>query len=80
MIISTFPVSTTVGYELTVYTTSEGDGHVEMCAVVFDPPSGGAPRSFTLTVTTEDGTAGRSVYIRCIYSSMLAIHPKCRGL
>ena len=45
-----------VGHERTVYTTSEGDGQVELCVVVFEP-NGGAPREFTLTITTENGTA-----------------------
>ena len=41
-----------------MYTTTEGDGQVELCVVIFEPTSGGAPREFTLTITTEDGTAG----------------------
>ena len=56
----------TVGYEFTVYTTSEGQGMVELSVIVFDPQpdgtlpplSGGAPRPFTLSVNTEDNTAG----------------------
>ena len=31
---------------------------VELSVVIFDPPSGGAPRPFTLSINTEDGTAG----------------------
>ena len=31
---------------------------VELSVIIFDPPSGGAPRPFTLSFTTEDGTAG----------------------
>ena len=49
-----------VGYERTVYTTPEGARQVELCAVVTDPPTGGAPREFFLLATTEDGTAGRT--------------------
>ena len=45
-----------VGHELTVYTTTEGNGQVELCVVIFDPPSG-VPREFTLTINTQDGTA-----------------------
>ena len=40
-----------------MYTTSEGMGQVELCAVIFEPTSGGAPRPFTLSITTEDDTA-----------------------
>lgn len=52
----------TVGYEFTSYTTSEGQGYVELSVIIFDPLSGGplpggAPRPFTLSVNTEDGTA-----------------------
>ena len=47
----------TVGYEMTVYTTTEGQGMVELCAVVTSHP-GGAPRAFTISATTRDGTAG----------------------
>ena len=47
-----------VGHERTVYTTSEGGGQVELCVVIFEPSSGGAPREFNLTITTENGTAG----------------------
>ena len=61
-----FPtVPITVGYEFTVYTTSEGEGMVELSVVIFDPPSGGAPRPFTLSINTENGTA--SIYM-CSYT------------
>ena len=42
-----------------MYTTTETDGFVELCVVLFDPPSGVAPRDFTLTITTTDGTASK---------------------
>ena len=48
----------TVGYEFTVHTTSEGVGAIDLSIVVTDPPTGGAPRPFSLSVTTQDGTAG----------------------
>ena len=57
-------VDITVGYELTVYTTTEGQGEVELCAVIFEPDTGGAPRPFELSFTTEDGSAGQLV-IHC---------------
>ena len=47
-----------VGYELTVYTTSEDMGQVEICAVLMAPGPVTAPRDFVLTSTTENGTAG----------------------
>ena len=46
-----------VGYEFSVYTTTEGTGVVTLCAVVMNFP-GGSPRPFTINTTTEDGTAG----------------------
>ena len=46
-----------MGYEPTTYTTSEAEGRVELNIVVFSP-LGGAPRPFTLSVTTEDNLAG----------------------
>ena len=48
-----------VGYEFSVYTTTEGTGVVTLCAVVMNPP-GGSPRPFTINATTEDGSAGTS--------------------
>ena len=47
-----------VGYDPTVYTTSEGEGMVELNIFVFSHPVTGTPRPFTLSVTTTDGTAG----------------------
>ena len=45
-----------VGYEFSVYTTTEGIGVVTLCAVTNFP--GGSPRPFTINATTEDGSAG----------------------
>ena len=50
-----------VGYERSVYTTDEGQGVVELCAIIYDPPSGGAPRPFFIFASTMDGTAGTCV-------------------
>ena len=47
-----------VGYEKTIYTTSEVAGIVELCVIVYSPPSGEAPQMFTLSATTMDNTAG----------------------
>ena len=69
-------VPITVGYEFTVYTTSEGEGMVELSVIIFDPLSGGplpggAIRPFTLSVNTEDGTAGIHTNLSNIYMYML---------
>ncbi|CAI8013538.1 hypothetical protein GBAR_LOCUS8570 [Geodia barretti] len=45
-----------VGYEFSVYTTTEGIGVETLCAVVMNFP-GGSPRPFTINATTEDGSA-----------------------
>ena len=50
-------VRTVIGYERTVYTTTESNGYVELCARVFSP-SGGTPRDIVISATTRDGTAG----------------------
>ena len=47
-----------VGYEMTTYQTSESMGSVILSVAVFNPPSGGAQRPFTLSVSIRDGTAG----------------------
>jgi hypothetical protein len=46
-----------VGYEFSVYTTTEGTGVVTLCAVVMNFPGSGSPRPFTINATTEDGSA-----------------------
>lgn len=53
-----FIVSVAVGYTPTLYTTSEGLGLVVLTIEIFNPPSGGTPLPFSLTINTEDGTAG----------------------
>ena len=45
-----------VGYEFTVYTTSEGERFIQLCAVVTSHVAG-SPRPFTIASTTEDGVA-----------------------
>ena len=47
-----------LGYDPTVYTTSEGEGMVKLNIFVLSHPVTGTPRPFTLSVTTQDGTAG----------------------
>ena len=72
----------TVGYEMTTYTTIEGMGLVELCAVITNPSSGVvAPRTFVIGATTADETAGRAtasniLFLFCnkillIFSSLL---------
>ena len=50
-------VPITVGYNPVFYTTNEEQGYVVLNITIFDPPAGGSPRLFTLTVNTQDGTA-----------------------
>ena len=46
-----------VGYEFTVY-TADGEGPaVEICAIIYEPSTGGAPREFVVSSTTRNGTA-----------------------
>ena len=49
----------TVGYQFTVYSTSESAGVVEICAIIYEPPTGGAPRDFVVSSTTRDGSASK---------------------
>ena len=44
-------------YERTVYTTTETDGSVELCANLTSHP-GGLPMAIDIIVNTRDGTAG----------------------
>ena len=53
--------SIAVGYESSVYTTIEGAGMVEICAIIYDPPKGGALRDFVVSSTTRDGLASRTI-------------------
>ena len=46
-----------VGYEFSLYTTTESIGQVEICAVLMNPGPATAPRDFVLSSTTESGTA-----------------------
>ena len=45
-----------MGYELVEVTATETDGFVELCVEIMSHD--GAPRPFTLSATTQDGTAG----------------------
>ena len=42
-----------------MYSTSESAGVVEICAVIYEPPTGGAPREFVVSSTTRDGLASK---------------------
>ena len=56
-----------VGYNPTVYTTSESEGMVELNIFVFSHPVDGTPRPFTLSVNTLDGTAGMHILFQSVY-------------
>ena len=49
-----FFTGVTIGVELPDYTVNEGDGSVEVCAVIV---SGTLERTLTFTLSTQDGTA-----------------------
>ena len=48
-----------VGYERTVYTTLESRRFVTLCAIIYPPSRGIAPRSFTISYATANDTAGK---------------------
>ena len=55
-----------VGYEFTIYTTSEDVRQVQVCAVLMAPGPATAPRDFVLSSTTENGTASMSNGTSCM--------------
>ena len=56
-----YSVPIQVGYDPTVYVTSESEGFVVLNIRIFEPTSGGAPGPFTLSVSTQEGTAGTTI-------------------
>ena len=54
---------TTVGYEAEMYTATESQSEVELSIIITDPPTGGAPRPFSLSLSTGDNIAGRYIPI-----------------
>ena len=44
---------------MTLYSTAEGDISVVLCAMIYEPILGVAPRPFVLSYSTEDGTASK---------------------
>ena len=54
--LSTGPI--VVGYEFTTYQTNETDSSVDLSIIVINPPSVGAPRPFSLSVSTRGISAG----------------------
>ena len=46
--------SVTIGFETELYTTAEGDGSLELCAVLLE---GALERDVTVTLETQDGSA-----------------------
>ena len=66
---SLFPAAPiVVGYEVVEYTTSEGTGSVELCAVVSSHPAG-TPRDFTISATTQDGVGTASMLMSMVKKS-----------
>ena len=59
--VNNVPSEIQVGYDPTLYVTSEGEGMVELNILVFSHPVTGTPRPFTLSVSTQDGTAGMCI-------------------
>ena len=53
-----------VGYEFVVYTTDETAGMVQICAIIYEPMTGGAPRDFVVLSTTRDGSASKRLSVR----------------
>ena len=47
-----------VGYEMEEYEITESGGALNVCAVIYNAQSRGAPRDFDLAVSTIDNTAG----------------------
>ena len=47
-----------MGYEAEVYTVTESQRMVELSIIINDPPSGGAVRPLTLSLNTNDVSAG----------------------
>ena len=46
--------SVTIGFEMELYNTAEGDGSLELCAVLLE---GALERDVTVTLETQDGSA-----------------------
>ena len=59
-----------VGYEFSLYTTTEDIGQVEICAVLMDPGPTTAPQDFVLSSTTESGTASMLSKLSACYSNV----------
>lgn len=61
MYIHLIPAVLTVGFDSTVYTVSESDGSLQVCATVIIPNVGCPTNtSFSVNVTVSGGTAGIS--------------------
>ena len=54
------PPEIIVGFSPTVYITTESEGIVELSVQITTPLSGGAPRAFSLSLTSENGIASLS--------------------
>ena len=63
-----------MGYEFSVYTTSESRGFVELCAVVSSHPNG-TPRAFVISATTADGSASIRLFYEHVCRVIIFICP-----
>ena len=62
-----------VGYEFTVY-IADGEGTaVEICARIYEPPTGGSPREFVVSSTTQNGSASKRIHEGTLPISMMCI-------
>ena len=62
-----------VGYEVVDYTSSEGIGLVELCAVVTSHPAG-TPKDFTISATTWDGLGTASTLMSILTRNYYAFN------
>ena len=68
-----------VGYEMEEYEITESGGALNVCAVIYNAQSRGAPRDFDLAVFTIDNTAGDSPlsYFPFLEFILIAVRENC---
>lgn len=82
LVASILPAPIDVGYEFTIYHTSETLGEVQLCARVYIPTVGGALRPFTISSTTRNGSASKSnacMFLNEPFDNVLCQLISCRG-
>ena len=62
-----------MGYEFTFYSVTEGEEIVQVCVVITDPDTGGAPREFSVISTTRNGSAGELKKQLHIFNVLLSL-------